>query len=108
MSLVPDASTGSAGAASCGDVQLGRLSLRLAGLDDDAARRLATLVAEGLTPGMLRRAASCGPDSLRLDVAGGYRDAEEPEVLARRIVDAIGRALARDRVAGGPVGEGHW
>lgn len=91
-----------------GDVHLDRLSLRVAGLDEDAACRLAKLVAGGLTPGMLRPLGSAGLDSLKIEVAGRPGDAAEPEALARRIVDAIGRTLARDRAAGGPDAEVGW
>ena len=51
-----------------GDVHIDRLVLRVAGLDEDAARALARLVAEGLAPGMLRPAGTAGLDSLRLEV----------------------------------------
>jgi len=87
-----------------GDIHVDRLALRVAGLDEDAARTLARLVAEGLAPGLLRPAGSAGLDSLRVEVQA---DAEHdtPDRLAQRIVSAIGRVLARDRVAGGPDGE---
>lgn len=87
------------------DVHLDRLALRVAGLDEDAACRLAKLVAEGLTPGMLRPAGTAGLDSLQIEVAAKPGDEKDPDALAGRIVDAIGRVLARDRVAGGPDGE---
>jgi hypothetical protein len=88
-----------------GDVHLERLALRVAGLDEHAARRLAQLVAEGLTPGMLRPTGTAGLDALKIEVAARPGDAGQPDALAGRIVDAIGRVLARDRVAGGPDGE---
>jgi hypothetical protein len=96
------------GAGHTPDIRLDRLSLRVAGLDEDAACHLARLVAQGLIPGMLRPPGSAGLDSLKVEVAGKPGDAAEPEALAGRIVDAIGRAVARDRVAGGPDGEVGW
>ena len=83
-----------------GDVHIDRLALRVAGLDEDAARALARLVAEGLAPGMLRPAGLAGLDSLRVEVQAGAADQGQPDLLARRIVDEIGRVLARDRVIG--------
>jgi hypothetical protein len=87
-----------------GDIHVDRLALRVAGLDEDAARALARLVAEGLTPGMLRGAGIAGLDSLRVEVPADTEDGT-PDLLARRILDEIGRVLARDRVSGGPDGE---
>ena len=87
-----------------GEVRVGRLALRVAGLDEDAARALARLVAEGLAPGLLRPAGIAGLDSLRVEVQAEAED-DTPELLARRIIGEIGRVLARDRVAGGPDGE---
>jgi len=86
------------------DIRIDRLALRVTGLDENAARALARLVAGGLTPGRLGPAGSSGLDQLRLQVQA---DAEhgEPALLAHRIVDEIGRALARERAPGGPAGE---
>ncbi|MGO9902633.1 MAG: hypothetical protein ACLP0J_23770 [Solirubrobacteraceae bacterium] len=88
-----------------GRVHIDRLALRVAGLDEDAARSLARLVAEGLAPGLLRSVGIAGLDSLRVEVRADTGDRNEPDLLARRIVDEIGRVLARDRIAGGPDGE---
>ncbi len=93
-----------AGAHAAGDVHIDRLVLRVAGLDEDAARALARLVAEGLAPGMFRSAGIVGLDSLRLEVTAAAGQGG-PDLLAQRIVDEIGRVLARDRVSGGPDGE---
>jgi hypothetical protein len=101
----PDGSPGPRDAGPAGDVQIGRLALRAAGLDEGAARLLARLVAEGLTPGLLRPAGLAGLDSLRLEVRASAADQRRPDLLARRIIDEIGRVLARDRVSGGPDGE---
>jgi hypothetical protein len=90
------------------DVHIDRLALRVAGLDEDAARALARLVAEGLAPGVLRSAGLAGLDSLRVTVTTGDADQGQPELLARRIGDEIGWVLARDRASGtwvGPDGE---
>ncbi|MGP0028313.1 MAG: hypothetical protein ACLPKE_33905 [Streptosporangiaceae bacterium] len=87
-----------------GDVHIERLALRVAGLDEDAARALARLVAEGLAPGVLRPAGLAGLGSLQIGVRARAGDQGRPDLLARRIVDEIGRALARDRVSGGPDG----
>ena len=94
---------GAAGPA--GEAHIDRLALRVAGLDEDAARALARLVAGGLTPGMLRPAGLAGLDSLQVEVQASAADQGQPDLLARRIVDEIGRVLARDRVSGGPDGE---
>ena len=88
-----------------GDVHIDRLALRVAGLDEDAARALARLVAEGLAPGVLRPAGLAGLDSLQVELTASAADQGRPDRLARRIVDEIGRVLARDRVPGGPDGE---
>jgi len=90
--------------AQAGDVHIDRLALRVAGLDEDAARALARLVAEGLAPGVLRPAGLAGLGSLQIGVRASAGDQGRPDLLARRIVDEIGRALARDRVSGGPDG----
>jgi len=87
------------------DVRIDRLTLRAAGLDEDAARVLARLVAERLTPGLLRPPGLAGVDSLRIAVRAAAAEQTNPDLLARRIVDEIGRVLARDRVTGGPDGE---
>jgi hypothetical protein len=101
----PDSRSGALDAGPAGDVRINRLALRAAGLDEDAARLLARLVAEGLTPGLLRPAGLAGVGSLRVEVHAGGTDQGKPDLLARRIVDEIGRVLARDRVSGGPEGE---
>jgi hypothetical protein len=78
-------------------VSIERLSLRVAGLDERAAAELARLVAQRLAPGLLRPAGLAGLDRLELQVQDASVD---PDLLARRIVDAIGRELARDRGVG--------
>lgn len=88
-----------------GDVHVGRLALRLSGLDEDAARTLARLVAERLTADLLRPAGAAGLDSLQVEVKLGGAGQAEPDALAQRIADQIGRALARGRASGGPAAE---
>ena len=87
-----------------GEIHIDRLALRVAGLDEDAARALGRLVAAGLTPGMLRGAGIAGLDSIQVEVQADT-EPSTPDLLARRIVDEIGRTLARDRVSGGPDAE---
>jgi hypothetical protein len=83
-------------------VHVDRLALRVAGLDEAAARTLARLVAEGLAPGMLRSAGNAGLDHLRIEVTACAADRDRPDLLARRITSELGRVLARGRVPGGP------
>jgi hypothetical protein len=93
------------GAGAAGDVHIGRLALRVAGLDEDAARALGRLVAQRLTPGLLRPAGLAGLDSLQVEIQASATDHGVPDLLARRIADEIGRVLAHDRVSGGHDGE---
>jgi hypothetical protein len=88
-----------------GDVHVGRLALRVSGLDEDAARVLARLVAERLTADLLRPAGAAGLDCLQVEVRLGDTGQAGPDALARRIADQVGRALARDRASGGPAAE---
>jgi hypothetical protein len=101
----PNGSPGARNTEPGDDVRIGRLALRVAGLDEDAARVLARLVAERLTPGLLQPPGQAGLDSLRVEVYAGAAEQGNPDLLAQRIVDEIGRVLARDRVSGGPDGE---
>jgi hypothetical protein len=96
---------GAPGADTAGDAHIDRLMLRVAGLDEGAARALARLVAQGLAPGILQLAGTAGLDSLQLEVTAAIGDQGTPDRLARRIVGEIGRVLARDRTSGGPDGE---
>jgi hypothetical protein len=92
-------------AAPAGEVRIDRLALRVAGLDEDAARALARLVAEGLASGMLRPAGTAGAGSLQVEVQASVIEHGSPDLLAHRIADEIGRALARGRAPGGQEGE---
>jgi hypothetical protein len=73
------------------DLQIDRLALRLSGLSEADARRLAQLVASSLAaagaPGGLMT------DGLRLDLSA--RAGEPIEALAERIAAALASALAR-------------
>ncbi len=83
-------------ASAAGDVRIDRLSLRVAGLDEDAARELARLVAQNLAPGMSPLAGTSAIESLqvRVQAAAGKGD---PGALADQIAAEIRRALARGR-----------
>lgn len=76
-----------------------RLRMRAAGLDEGAARQLATLVGQGLAPSLALPVGTTALDTLRIEVAAHTGD--DVALLSRRIIDAIGRALARDRA---PIG----
>jgi hypothetical protein len=76
-----------------------RLRLRAAGLDEGAARHLATLVGEALAPALALPVGSTVIQTLHVEVAA--HDGEDPPMLSARIVEAIGRALARDRAPAG-------
>ncbi len=105
MAGAPTARPGADGAGHGGDVHIDRLALRVSGLDEDAARALARLVAEGLAASLLRSAGAAGLDSLRVEVELSDTGQVEPDALAQRIVDQVGRVLARDRASGGPDAE---
>jgi hypothetical protein len=83
-------------------VTIERLALRVAGLDEQAAQALARRVAEGLAPGLRRPEGMAGRDHLEIEVTAASGD---PDLLARCIVEAIDRTLARDRISGAPRGE---
>jgi hypothetical protein len=74
-----------------------RLRLRATGLDDGAARQLATLVGQGLAPSLRLPTGTTAIDTLRIEVAA--HTGEAPEALSRRIIDAVVHALAADGVA---------
>jgi hypothetical protein len=97
--------TGAAGAhvpaGPAGHVRIDRLALRVAGLDEGAARALGRLVAEHLAAGPPRSAGAVGAGRLQVVVRPAADELDKPDLLARRIADEIGRALAR----GGPGGE---
>ena len=74
-------------------VHIDRLALRVADLDEGAARTLARLVAEGLAPGILRSAGNAGLDHLQIRVTASATEQEKPDLLARRIVSEILEAI---------------
>jgi hypothetical protein len=100
--MTPRAASGPPAAGAAGPrLTIERLRLRAAGLDEGAARHLATLVGEALAPSLQLPVGSTAIQTLNLEVAA--HDGDDPEMLSRRIVEAIGRALARDRA---PTGAG--
>jgi hypothetical protein len=78
---------------------IARMRLRASGLDEGAARRLATLVGEALAPALQLPPGSTAIETLRIELPS--HTGEGPHLLSQRIVDAIGRALARDRAPSG-------
>jgi hypothetical protein len=96
---------GTGASASGGEVHVDRLALRVAGLDEDAARTLARLVAEKLAASLAPAAGTAHLDALRAEVRLSAAEPAKPDILAQQIADQVGRALARDRAAGGPDAE---
>jgi hypothetical protein len=85
------------------DVYVGRLALRVTGLDEDEARTLGRLVARDLPASLLGAAPQAHLDRVRIQVT-----ADEPgrtDLLARRITDELGRILTRGQGPGHPGGE---
>jgi hypothetical protein len=101
MSPAADWDAGGPGAGPAGDVDIDRLALHVAGIDEDAALELARLVAEGLAPGLLRSGGVAGLSSVQIEVSARSGEQGQPTLLARRIIDEIGRVLARERAPGG-------
>lgn len=85
-----------------GEVHVDRLALRVAGLDEDAARTLARLVAEKLAASLSPSAGAARLDTLRAEVRLDAGDQVTPDILAQQIADQVGRALARTAAADGP------
>jgi len=83
-------------------VHIGRLGIRVTGLDQAAARTLARLVAEGLAPDLVRSAANAGLDHLRIEVTADAAEQGRPDLMARRVSSELARALARGPGSGGP------
>jgi hypothetical protein len=87
-------------------VHVGRLALRVTGLDEDEARTLGHLVAQELQaglPGAVPPAAEAHLDRVRIQVTADGQG--RPELLARRIAGELGRILARGQGPGHPGGE---
>jgi len=78
-------------------VHVDRLVLRVAGLDEGAARTLARLVAEGLEPSLFLMAGPGGLSRLRIEVTASSADHGRPDLLARRITNELGRILGPGR-----------
>ena len=89
------------------EVHIDRLALRVTGLDEGAARTLARLVAEGLSPGVLGSAVS-GPTAddglrrVRIQLTADAAEQGQPDLLARRITGELARLLARGTEPGYP------
>ena len=83
-------------------VHVGRLALRVTGLDEDEARTLGHLVAQELPAGLLGAAPQAHLDRVRIQVTADEQG--RPELLARRIADELGRILARGQGPGHPGG----
>lgn len=81
------------------EVHVDRLALRVAGLDENAARTLARLIAEGLVPG-LPELTGGNLGRVRVQVTADAAEAGRPELLARRIADELSRVLGRGRDPG--------
>jgi hypothetical protein len=90
---------------STGDVHIDRLALRVAGLDEDAARTLARAVAEGLAAGIGRTPGLTGLDHLRIELGSDAGAGGGTDELARQIVVAVSRALRDEHVTTGPTAE---
>jgi len=84
-------------------LSIDRLRLQVQGIEKDAAHRLAELVAEGLAPGLVLPPGLSSLDSLEVEV--GAKTGDKPDDLSRRIVDAIGRALAAEPSPAGGAGD---
>jgi hypothetical protein len=74
-----------------------RFRLRANGLDEGAARHLATLVGEGLAPSLQLPTATGAIDTLRIELVS--KPGENPKALSQRIIDAVSRALNGGEVA---------
>lgn len=72
------------------EVHIDRLTLRVTGLDEGAARTLARLVAEGLA--LHGTADDLG--RVRIQVTDDAAEQGRPDLLARRIAGELGRVLA--------------
>lgn len=78
-------------------LHIGRLALRVSGVDEGGARELARLVAAELASGALRIAAGDGCGRVRIEVTAAAAEAGRPDLLARRISGELGRVLGPDR-----------
>jgi len=85
------------------EVHVGRLALRVTGIDEAEARTLGRLVAEGLS-GSLPAAAGDGLGRVRIQLTADAAEQGSPELLARRIGGELGRILMRGQAPGYPGG----
>jgi hypothetical protein len=89
------------------DIRIDRLALRVTGLDEDAARTLARLVAQELPPGLtgpaaVRLAAGQHLGRVRIQVTADAAEQGQPDLLARRIAGELARTLAHGQGPGAP------
>jgi hypothetical protein len=82
------------------EVHVDRLALRVASLDEDGARALARLVADGLAPALSQIPGTTHLESLRVELAAQSTDVGNSDLIARRIIGEVGRSLARGRPSG--------
>ncbi len=83
-----------------------RLQLRAVGLDEDAGRALAQLIAEGLAATLMPFTGDARLPRLRVEVTAGPAGVDsDPAALAGRIVEAVTRGLAGDGLVSGAVAE---
>ena len=78
-------------------LHIGRLALRVSGVDEGEARELARLVAAELASGPLRVIAGDDLGRVRIEVTAAATEAGRPDLLARRISGELGRVLERDQ-----------
>jgi hypothetical protein len=78
-------------------LHIGRLALRVSGVDEGEARELGRLVAAELASGTLRVTAGDDLGRVRIEVTTAVAEAGRPDLLARRISGELGRVLERDQ-----------
>jgi hypothetical protein len=78
------------------DFHIDRLTLRVTGLDEEAARTLAGLVAEGLA----LHGAAGDLGRVQIQLTADAAEQGRPDLLARRIAGEVGRVLGRGQGPG--------
>lgn len=79
------------------ELHIDRLTLRVSGLEEGAARQLALLIAEGLAAEDLTNAEATGGDlgRVRIKLTADAAEQGRPGLLAGRIAGELGRILGR-------------
>jgi hypothetical protein len=77
------------------DIHIDRLTLKLEGITEGEGRRLAMLVAEGLSGVMLPEGVSPRTESIRLDLRARPGGGATVDHLANQVVSGILRELSR-------------